>query len=55
MSKSMGPIVPIVRHVAEIAEGASEKSEAEHTQADALDISFRLVSDQPADSDQCDC
>ncbi len=48
-------IVPIVRDVAEMAECASEKSEAEHTQANALDIAFRLICDEPADGDQRDC
>ena len=37
------PIVPIVRHVAEITEGATEKSESQDTQTDALDVPFRLV------------
>src|SRR4030095_1472712 len=48
-------IVPIVRHVAKVAERASEKSEPEHTQADALDVALRLIGDQSADGDQRDC
>src|SRR6266436_4024435 len=49
------PIVPIVRHVAKMSERASEKSKAEHTQANALDIAFRLIGDQPAGGNQRDC
>ena len=37
------PIIPVVCHVAEIAERAPEKSESENTQTDALDISLRLI------------
>src|SRR6266481_2046663 len=46
------PIIPIVRHVAEIAERASEKSEPEHTQADALNVAFRLIGDQATGGNQ---
>src|SRR5205085_6897801 len=42
------PIIPVVRHVAKIAERASEESEPKHTQANALDIAFRLIGDQAA-------
>src|SRR5437870_11977484 len=48
-------VVPIVRHVAKVAERASEKSEPEHTQANPLDVALRLVGDQSADRDQRDC
>jgi len=37
------PIIPIVCHIAEIAERAPEKSESENTQTDALDISPWLI------------
>src|SRR6476646_7068665 len=46
------PIIPIVRHVAEIAERASEESEPKHTQADALDVAFRLIGDQATRGNQ---
>src|SRR4029077_6444124 len=49
------PIVPIVRHVAKMAERGSKKSEAEHTQANALDIAFWLIGDQPTGGNQRDC
>ncbi len=39
------PIVPIVRHVAKVAECASEKSEPEHTQTNALDVALGLIGD----------
>src|SRR5438034_10096552 len=48
-------VVPIVCHVAKVAERASEKSEPEHTQADALNVALGLIRDQSADSDQRDC
>ena len=38
-----------------MAERAPEKSKAEHTQANALDIALGLIGDQPADDDQRDC
>src|SRR5215831_6903871 len=46
------PIIPIVRHVAKIAERTSEESEPKHTQADALDVAFRLIGDQAARGNQ---
>src|SRR5437588_12907465 len=49
------PKIPIVRHVAKMAEAASKKSESEHPQTNALDVSFWLVRDQPADGNQRDC
>src|SRR5205823_5083273 len=45
------PLVPIVGDVTKMAGAASKKSKSEDTQADALDISFRLRGNQPADSD----
>src|SRR6266480_1706492 len=48
------PIVPIVCHVAKMAERASEKSEAEHTQANALDVALGLIGDQPPSGNQRD-
>ena len=50
-----GPIVPIVCHVAKIAERAAEKSKAEDTQADTLDVTLGLIRDQAADGNQRDC
>ena len=38
-------IVPIVRHVGKVPECASEKSEAQHTQANALDVALGLIGD----------
>ena len=46
------PVIPSICHVSKIAERASEKSEPEHTQADALDVALRLIRDQSADGDQ---
>src|SRR5438094_9769851 len=40
-------VVPIVCHVAKVAERASEKSEPEHTQADALNVALGLIRDHP--------
>src|SRR5215471_6806539 len=37
------PIVPIICHVAKVTERASEKSESEDTQTDALDVALRLI------------
>src|SRR5439155_18512499 len=37
-----------------MAERASEKNESEHAQANALDIAFRLIGNQPTDGNQCD-
>src|SRR4029450_849730 len=48
-------VVPIVRHVAKVAECASEKSEPEDTQANALDVTLGFTGDQSADGDQRDC
>jgi len=48
------PIIPIVRHVAKVTERASEKSKSQNTQANALDVSFRLIRNQPADGNQRD-
>src|SRR5262249_2927866 len=49
-----GPIIPIVCHVAEVTECAAEKSKAQDTQTDALDVTLRLVRNQSADGNQCD-
>ena len=38
-----------------MAERASEKSEAEYTQADALNVAFRLIGDQSTGGNQRDC
>ena len=46
------PIIPIVRHVAEITERASEESKPKHTQADALDVALRLIGNQAACGNQ---
>src|SRR6266404_605496 len=46
------PIIPIVRHVAEIAERASEKSEPKHAQPDTLNVAFRLIGDQATGGNQ---
>src|SRR6266498_1320076 len=48
------PIIPIVRHVAEITERASEESKPKHTQTHALDVTFRLIEDQAACGNQRD-
>src|SRR6516165_9345692 len=45
-------IIPIVRHVAKIAERTSEESEPEHAQANSLDIAFRLIGDQGTGGNQ---
>src|SRR5437667_1935229 len=49
------PIIPIVRHVAKIAERASEESEPKHAQANALNVAFRLIGDQATGGNQRDC
>src|SRR6266498_1713522 len=49
------PIIPIVRHVAEITERASEDSEPEHTQTDALDVALRLIRNQAPCGKQRPC
>src|SRR6478609_9999423 len=48
------PIVPIICHVAKVTERASEKSESEHTQTDALDVAFGLIRNQAANGNQRD-
>src|SRR5437764_14683122 len=48
-------VIPIVCHVAKVAERASEKSEPEHAEADALNVALGLIGDQSADGDQGDC
>src|SRR5438128_890112 len=49
------PVLPIVCNVPKMAERASEESEAEHAQTDALDVAFGLIGDQAADGNQRDC
>src|SRR5215470_7539428 len=48
------PIIPIVCHVAKVAQRGSEKSKSEDTQTDTLNVAFRLVGKQSPDGNQCD-